>query len=264
LALVLVEEMLVNVGEARVLTATIGRAARLLKRPGTELPVEFTDFDRDVFNYVRENKLTMVSPERLIATINACKHALSLEGDFVECGVWRGGNSLAAKMIFERYGSDKTVWLFDTFAGMTAPTELDRTADGQPAAEKFSQLQQEEHTDWCFASLTEVTNNFREAGVSLSGVRFVEGDVLDTLKGELPEEISVLRLDTDWYESTKAELETLYPRLVVGGVLLIDDYGHWEGARKAVEEYFAQVPRPMLHFTDGTGRAGVKVAANPA
>jgi predicted O-methyltransferase YrrM len=91
-------------------------------------------------------------------------------------------------------------------------------------------------------------------------VRFVEGDVVQSLKIEsnLPESISVLRLDTDWYESTRAELEVLYPRLSPGGVLIIDDYGHWGGAKKAVDEYFRGRPKPLLQYTDYTGRMGVK------
>jgi O-methyltransferase len=92
---------------------------------------------------------------------------------------------------------------------------------------------------------------------------FIQGDVAVTLEvpNNLPEGIAVLRLDTDWYESTKKELEILYPRLSVGGVLLVDDYGHWVGAREAVDEYFKRHNnRPFLVYNDNTGRAGVKVA----
>ena len=70
-------------------------------------------------------------------------------------------------------------------------------------------------------------------------IHFVRGPVEETLPAGAPDEIALLRLDTDWYESTRHELEHLYPRLAAGGVLLVDDYGHWEGARKAVDEYFA-------------------------
>ena len=208
----------------------------------------------------------MVTRERLIATINACKHAVQsgTEGDFVECGVWRGGNSIAAKMTFENLGSDKKVWLFDTFAGMTAPTAEDRAAPtGEAAIAEFERSQTGDHNEWCYASLDDVRRNFGRARVAMEGVRFVPGDVVATLgdTDNLPAAISVLRLDTDWYESTKRELEVLYPRLSKGGSLLIDDFGYWEGARKAVEEYFAGLEpreRPLLHYTDHTGRMGVK------
>jgi len=257
-----------------MLKSVLKRAARSAgveikrsKRAEFTLPVEFGDADRRIFDHIRGNGLTMGSPERLIATINACKHAClaGIDGDFVECGVWRGGHALAAKMVFEHYGSTKTVHLFDTFAGMSAPTEEDKAAGSDEAAEsKFRERQKGDHNDWCYASLEDVQANFRQAGVDLSGVRFVKGDVVDTLAepANLPATLSVLRLDTDWYASTKAELEILYPRLTLGGSLLIDDFGHWEGARKAVEEYFAAQPashRPLLHYTDYTGRMGVKL-----
>lgn len=75
---------------------------------------------------------------------------------------------------------------------------------------------------------------------------------------EVPDSIAVLRLDTDWYESTKKELDALYPRLSSGGVIIVDDYGVWQGARAAVDEYFSAHRRPLFHYIDDTGRIGVK------
>lgn len=235
----------------------------------TVAPVEFSKADLDVLEFVTSRRLTMGSRERLVATINACKHAAQagIEGDFVECGVWRGGNSIAAKLTFENYGSGKKVWLFDTFTGMTPPTEHDTTRfSDKPADERFRAAQAGEHNEWCFASLEDVQANFKAAGVDLDGVRFIAGDVMKTLAdpANLPDALCVLRLDTDFYDSTKAELETLYPRLSVGGSLLIDDFGHWDGARRAVEEYFETLPssaRPLLHYTDYSGRMAVKAEA---
>ena len=231
----------------------------------TPPPVEFDPEDVEIADYILANDLTGVSAHRLYATINACKHAVAanLPGDFVECGVWKGGNTIAAKLTFERLGSDKRVILFDTFAGMTAPTAADvEVSGGGAAADQFETVKTEAGSDWCFCPLETVRENFTAAGVDMAGVQFVEGDVLKTLRdaANLPDQISVLRLDTDWYESTLAELEVLYPRLTAGGVLLIDDYGHCDGARRAVEEYFsAGRARPYLQFTHYTGRAGVKV-----
>jgi len=230
-------------------------------------PVEFSARDRDILNYVIDKRLTMGSRERVIATIAACKHAVDAEtpGDFVECGVWRGGNSIAAKLTFEAYGSDKQVWLFDTFAGMTAPSDVDTTQFSSGSTEdRFRDAQADDHNEWCFASLDEVRGNCCDAKLDMSAVHFVQGDVTKTLqdKANLPAQISVLRLDTDFYDSTKAELDVLYPRLSIGGSILLDDYGHWEGAKQAVEEYFAALPpprRPLLQLTDYTGRMGVKV-----
>ena len=241
---------------------------RAAAAPYGEPPVEFSDREREIAGLVVQRRLTMVSWERLFATITACKHAVEADiaGDFAECGVWRGGNALAAKLTFESLGSDKRVWLFDTFVGMSEPASVDRAAfTGEDARRSFEAHQEADHNAWCYASLEDVRRNFEQAGADISGVHFVKGDVAETLRDEssLPSAISVLRLDTDWYESTLAELKTLYPRLTVGGSLLIDDFGYWEGARKAVEEYFAALPphsRPLLHYTDYTGRMGVKVA----
>jgi hypothetical protein len=237
------------------------------QRPEWIDPVEFSNADLEVLNYVLDRKLTMASRERVIATINACKHAIraDIEGDFVECGVWRGGNSIAAKLTFENYGSKKKVWLFDTFGGMTAPTKFDTTIFSDVrATDRFEKGKAFGHNDWCFASLSDVRANFLGSGTDLSGVEFVVGDVMETLADEqtIPAAVSVLRLDTDFYDSTKVELQVLYPRVSIGGSLLIDDFGHWDGARQAVEEFLESLPRhrrPLLHFTDYTGRMGVKV-----
>ena len=117
------------------------------------------------------------------------------------------------------------------------------------------------HNEWCYASLEDVQKNCSDSGIDIAALKFIKGDVCDTLKkpDNVPDKISVLRLDTDWYESTKAELEVLYPKLSNGGVLIIDDYGHWEGARKAVDEYFSlQKYKPLFNVIDRTGRSALK------
>lgn len=246
---------------------TLGVEIRRKRRWDDSVPVEWGPREREILDYVVSRQLTMTTVPRLVATIASCRHvALSgLPGAFVECGVWRGGNALAAKLVFESLKDDRPVYLFDTFAGMTAPTDADRSVYMKESTQDFfNRHAADGRNDWCYASLEDVLRNFEKAGVDLATCRFVKGDVLETLKDPslVPEQIAVLRLDTDWYESTLVELEVLYPRLVIGGSLLIDDYGHWDGARKAVEEYFARPDtpsRPLLHVTDYTGRAGVKV-----
>lgn len=231
----------------------------------TYFPIEFTENEKKIFNYIRTNNLSMTSDERLFSTILLCKYIITekIPGDFVECGVWRGGNSILAASIFQEYGVKKKVYLFDTFEGMTRPTEFDRQAsDGLPAEIEFSKSQHHNYNEWCYASLNEVQENFRKAGLLNDNIIFVKGDVLQTLAEAslLPSKISVLRLDTDWYESTKVELEILYPRVSVGGGIIIDDYGHWSGAKKATDEYFDKFgSRPLLHYIDYTGRLGIKI-----
>jgi O-methyltransferase len=226
-----------------------------------EFPVECDEGDRRVLQHVLTHRLSMASRERLFATVLSCRHALdhAVPGDFVECGVWRGGNALIAADVFARRVAERKVWLFDTFAGMTAPTEMDfDNATGSRAKARFEREQKDAHNAWCFASLEDVENNFRNANLLTPQVRFVKGDVLKTLGGsDLPQAISVLRLDTDWYESTKKELEVLWPRLSPGGILMVDDYGHWGGAKQAVDEFFAG-RRPFFSYIDYTGRLAVK------
>jgi O-methyltransferase len=227
-----------------------------------QFPVECDAGDREILEHVLSSGLTMVSHERLFTTLMACKHVCNsaVEGDFVECGVWRGGNSLLAADVFRRAQQPRRTWLFDTFTGMTAPTDDDVKYNGNSAHATFLKKQRSDHNAWCYASLEDVQDSFRRRDLE-QHANFVKGDVLLTLADQpsLPQRISVLRLDTDWYESTRMELEVLYPRLVRGGVLIVDDYGYWQGAKKAVDEYFQTVPRPFLQYTDQTGRVGVKI-----
>jgi O-methyltransferase len=228
-------------------------------------PVETSGSEFGFVEDVMSNKLTMVSYERIWTTLMACRYVVNnqIEGDFVECGVWKGGNSIIASQIFKLYGSNKEVWLFDTFAGMTEPDYIDRTVSKsfEETDIKFRKLQREDHNMWCYSSIEEVKNNFSERGLLSDSIHFVQGDVRETLETrQLPEKISVLRLDTDFYDSTLKELEVLYPRLVKGGVLIIDDYGHWQGSKKAVDDYFHNNGnRPFFGLSDYSGRFGVKV-----
>lgn len=226
--------------------------------------VELDRSELEFVNHVMDSGYTMTSIPRLVNTLKACRYVLdnNIRGDFVECGVWRGGNGILAKKIFQYFGSDKKVWMFDTFEGMTKPTDFDVEASTNVGAEKkYSESQQESHNEWCFASLEDVKKNCVDSGLGESDFYFVKGDVCQTLRmpENVPSEISVLRLDTDWYESTKVELEVLYPNLAERGVLIIDDYGHWEGSRKAVDEYFSSKNyKPLFNVIDYTGRSAIK------
>jgi hypothetical protein len=228
------------------------------------IPIELTKEEAGIIDYVVGNGLTSASRARVASTIAACRYAVdrSLGFPFVECGTWRGGNAIAAAMTFDLYQAENEIWIYDTFAGMTAPGKRDRNAHSNEDVErKYRRRIDGANVDWCFASKADVIGNVERAGLEISRFRLIEGDVLSTLvlPENLPEAISVLRLDTDWYESTLQELRVLYPLLSNSGVLLIDDYGHWEGARAAVDEYFVSFPpRPLLSAVDYTGRVGVK------
>ena len=199
---------------------------------------------------------SMTSVERAYALYGAVCHLedRAIAGDFVECGVWRGGSCmLMAQVLLARGNAYRDIHLFDTFTGMTEPTDEDRIAwNGKSVRERFKRFD-----SWA-VDLPEVERNLGLTRYPSERLHFVKGDVLETLDGEVPERIALLRLDTDWYESTRKELETLYPALVSGGILILDDFGHFEGARKAVEDYFANRPRPFLTRVDYTGRVGIK------
>lgn len=228
-------------------------------------PVELSDQEITLIKQILDSGYTMTSFERLANTVRSCNYVVEnkIAGDFVECGVWRGGNGILAKKVFSALGSDKMVWMFDTFGGMTEPTEFDVAATTQTSAdEKFKDSQRGTHNAWCYASLEDVQQNCLDSGFQLTDFTFIKGDVCKTLgdTSNLPSEISILRLDTDWYESTKSELEILYPLLSTKGVLIIDDYGHWEGARKAVDEYFQDSDyKPYMNSIDYTGRSAIKI-----
>ena len=220
--------------------------------------------EKKIIDHIIEKKLSMASPSRLIATLIAVKHVchLKIKGDFVECGVWRGGNSIIALKIINKLKDNKNIWMYDTFEGMTKPSEHDyENNTGKNAIIEYKQNQRDDHSNWCYASLEDVKENINNLKSS-SKINFIKGDIIETLKNDnnIPDAISVLRLDTDWYESTKKELEILYPKLSVGGVLIIDDYGHWGGCKKAVDEYFEKNGnKPLLIPSDYTGRISIKV-----
>lgn len=195
-------------------------------------------------------QVTKLHGPRLDHFVDALQR-LEVPGDIVECGVWRGG----AMMIARAIRPDRIVWLFDTFDGMTAPTE----ADGPKALARWN-TKTTEGRKWVAASLDEVQTNFERAGLlDMDRLRFVVGPVEKTLvAGPLPDRIALLRLDTDWHASTLASLVYLYPRLVPGGVLIVDDFGHWEGARRAVLQYFDAETLGQLEMIDYTAVVLVK------
>ncbi|KGE70827.1 TylF/MycF/NovP-related O-methyltransferase [Spirochaeta lutea] len=200
---------------------------------------------------------TLTSPERGFGLAQAVQwiEQAGIPGDIVECGVYKGGSAMLAARILlqENPQSRRQFWLYDTFQGMPQPGAEDRTAySGQAMVERWQE-------GWWQASIDLVSRGMRESGLPMDQVHLVKGDVTQTLPTTKPESIALLRLDTDWYESTKAELEILYPRLSPRGILIIDDYGHFTGARKAVDEYFAaREISPIFHRLDYTGRMVVK------
>lgn len=207
---------------------------------------------------------TMTSVERMYALYKAIEHIIEnkIPGDFVECGVWKGGSvMLMAMYLAEKKITDRKVFLYDTFEGMTEPNENDLHISGKTAKEVFLELKiSKDISDWCNAPIEEVIHNMSLTNFPLENIQLVKGKVEDTIPEIIPEnQIALLRLDTDWYVSTKHELVHLYPLLSTNGFLILDDFGHWAGSKKAVLEYFKEEKIDMfLNRIDYSGRIGIK------
>lgn len=190
----------------------------------------------------------MTTPGKIHVLARAVEYVISrqLGGAFVECGVWRGGSMMAVALTLLRLGvTDRDLYLFDTFEGMTEPGEADVKQGGEPVADVLQRASRDS-SHWAIAPIDEVRAALLGVGYPQNRLHFVKGKVEETLPDEAPADVALLRLDTDWYSSTKHELIHLYPRLVRGGVLIIDDYAYWRGARQAVDEYVSENELPLL------------------
>lgn len=207
---------------------------------------------------------TMTSVSRMYALYNAIDYVVRahIPGDIVECGVWRGGSSMLAALVLKQSGqTGRELFLYDTYEGMTEPGGRDIDRFRQPAKLQLERATKDDLI-WAYAALQDVRTNLLSTGYPAEKLNFVKGKVEDTIPSTAPEQIALLRLDTDWYESTYHELIHLFPRLTAGGVLILDDYGHWAGAREAVDQYFReQSVSLLLNRIDYTGRIGIKASS---
>jgi hypothetical protein len=158
---------------------------------------------------------------------------------------------------------DRKLILYDTFSGNPPPTAEDISFEGI-SGQKMLEENRTNETNWLEVGLEGVRSNLLSTGYPAERLEFIEGRVEETLLRHVPDKIAILRLDTDWYESTRAELQILYPRLSDGGVLVVDDYGYWRGARKAVDEFLSTLDfKPLLHRIDFDGRLLIKREGKP-
>jgi O-methyltransferase len=217
---------------------------------------------------------TMCSGLQKHFILDATRHVVKSEipGDIVECGVWRGGMmQIAARTLLDfpinqgsQFNKLPKIWLYDTYDGMPVPdSPFDRDLyRGEHASHK---LEREPHvsengapTVWCKADLTDVTQGMSATGYPASLVEFVVGRVEETIPRHLPESISILRVDTDWYSSTSHILNHMFDLVSPGGIIIFDDYDSWEGARTAVDEFLASRHRHMLLVRLDKGRICLK------
>jgi O-methyltransferase len=228
----------------RTIAKKIRNFLRLIKKPfirkadywRKNIP-EIDEENKYLIEFIGEYSLTpLIRRWTLIKSLHYINKK-KLIGDIVECGIWRGGNLFLAKKIQDKYPKNlkRKIYGYDTFEGMPKPTFKDGI--------KINQVYQDfknRNEPWTKASLDDVKNSSKKLFSNIEDFNFIKGMVEDTMKDKknLPNKISLLRLDTDLYESTKVELNILYPLLVENGVLIIDDYGDFPGCRKAVDEYF--------------------------
>ena len=184
---------------------------------------------------------TMTSGQRITQTIRAVRDldANNITGDIVECGVWKGGQIISAWLANNK--TNRNFWLYDTFEGMTQPTVHDHKINelGAVTHARFSRKAKHGFDQWSRAEIGEVSTNVFKY-IPPHQCNFIKGPVEQTLldNNNLPKNIALLRLDTDWYESTLQELLTLWPLLNVGGYMVLDDYNSWRGSQKAFHEVF--------------------------
>ena len=234
------------------------------------LLAEFRDMEPDFFDaYERCKAFTMTSIERLYGLYKSIEYlcASGIPGDLAECGVWQGGSCMLMSLaLLRQRDTMRRIFMYDTFDGHPRPdAEKDIDIWGNRAADEWQRRETNGTLrEWGFASIAETRANLMSTGYPRDRLVFVEGMVERTVPEVRAERLALLRLDTDWYHSARAALHHLYPKLVPGGVLIIDDYGHYRGQREAVDAYFREIGcTPLLHRIDYSCRVMVKAPLEP-
>lgn len=209
---------------------------------------KFRDFSEAQVRIFRNvEPYTMLSPEWIRACSDATAYIAqhNVEGEVVECGTWKGGSSMAVALSLLAHNErERNFYIFDTFAGMSEPTEADITHAGVSAK---SIMEQEQHRSeipdtsrFCFSPIDETQRNLLGTGYPEERIHLIKGRTEETIQKNAPPRIALLLLDTSWYQSTKHQLIHLFPRLVENGILIMSSYGHWQGTRRAVDEYISE------------------------
>lgn len=223
----------------------------------------FKDLEPDFLAMADQCKAyTQTTMERMYALHKSVAHITrnNIPGAIVECGVWRGGSMMmSAYSLLALNVHDRPLYLYDTYEGQPEPSDVDRDIWGNAQRQGWQRFVKDGVYTGERPPIDEVRENLRKTGYDESRIILIKGKVEDTLPAQLPGPIAILRLDTDWYESVAHTFTHLYPLLSHGGVLIVDDYGHLEGARKATDEYMAALKSPpMLFRVDYSCRTGVK------
>jgi len=242
-----------------------GSINSLVKKFGYEIiPADTLDLKRFPLGMPEKQKImvrrlsefSMTSYGTLGVLMDAVRYVIknNIQGDVVECGIGKGGSIMAiAETLIDLESFEKEIFLYDTYEGFPEPGKFDINFKNETAS-MIKQREFEKGRKWgMVATLKEVKKNVFSTKYPEHKFKFIKGKVEDTIPKHIPEKISILRLDTDFYESTKHELIHLFPRLSKYGILIIDDYGHWSGSRKAVDEYFLERTPIFFQTTSKNG-----------
>ena len=187
-------------------------------------PVEYQKEDELIWERVKSETMTSILNFWFLLKSIDCLVENKIQGSFVACGVWRGGSAMAMAMRLVQHNSLLVdIYLFDTYSGMVAPSNFDVEAHSGEAASVLMKKDAPDSFVMADAPLDLVKSNMDHTSYPKNKVHYIEGDVLETLTNVNVQDISLIRLDTDWYESTLAELNHLVPRLVKGGICIINN-----------------------------------------
>ena len=247
-----------------VLNNILGKFGYILtKKQKRPIPLDLMDDTGFLDAYKQCRPYTKLQPEAVHSLWNATEYVVKqkIPGAIVECGVWRGGAMMASALRLRQYkDTGRKLFLYDTYEGMSEPTDKDINFKNHEARGRFEESKRDGYNTWDYSPLSDVQKNLWSTGYPRENIIFIKGMVEDTLPKNMPGKIAILRIDTDWYESTKHILKHLYPYVADGGIVIFDDYGVWRGARLAVEEYIKENNlNLLLHRID----SGVRIAVKP-
>jgi hypothetical protein len=230
--------------------------------------VKFEDYHYQRFNFDKYYNICKkysinVSYERFLSLYQALQYISKnkIKGDIVECGVFKGGSAMFICFFLKFFlVNNKKIWLYDTYEGMSAPSKVDIDLNNKKAKDFLKEKKIENLNNvWAYSPLSYVKKNIKITNFDQKKCLFIKGKVENTLKMNKPKSISLLRLDTDFYKSTKAELDNLYNLIIPGGIIIVDDYGHWKGCKLAVDQFFKNKKNILFLNVDYTGIIGIKL-----
>jgi O-methyltransferase len=259
---VLYREYLRSMWQLGELEKALNRAQEFDFSEGDVNRSDLTPVEKLIFSVTGD--IAIASVEAITTLVRATDYLVraNIGGAFVECGVFRGGSPMAMMLALQIRGKlDRDFYLYDTYEGMPEPESVDKYHNGRSAMSEYLEKRLPDGTSgWVNSSLEFTKRTVETVGYPKERVHYVKGLVEDTIPEHCPDQIALLRLDTDFYSSTKHELIHLYSRVVHRGIIIIDDYGVFEGSRKAVDEFFDELGAvPFLTRVDSNVRLLIKV-----